>query len=226
MAALAAGVATSMAQNVYSLNIVGYYNVPVTHSLSAMACSLTAGTPQNRADQILPYSDTDNIQIWTGVKFIEYDMDSGSSTGWADPSSGLEIPLTALPVLSPGKGFFYGKSTAITNVTIVGQVPTGTNVLSIPAGLQLVASMLPAGGLISTTNGSNIVGCPVPDGSNVQKWTGVKWLESDRDSGSSTGWSDAASGLEIPEPTVSVGESFFFANNNGSPVTWTQILNP
>jgi hypothetical protein len=226
MAALAAGVATSMAQNVYSLNIVGYYNVPVNGALTATTVSFISGTPANRADQVIPYTDGDKINIFTGVGFKEYDMDSGSGTGWSDPSTGLDVPLTDLPILSPGKGFFYGKSGSITNLTFVGQVPTGTNNVTLVNGLQMYGSPIPYAGLISTTNASNFINCPVPDGAAVQIFTGTGFKETDRDSGSGTGWVDAASGLDTTEPTLAVGQAFFLNNNSGSPVTWTQILNP
>jgi hypothetical protein len=226
MAALAAGVATSMAQNVYSLNIVGYYNVPITTPFTAMTCSLTAGSPVNRADQIIPYSDGDSIQAWNGFKFVEYDMDSGSGTGWTDPASASDVPLTALPVLTPGVGFFYGRNTLITNVTVVGTVPTGTNVFSVGTGFKMVGSMLPYAGLVSTTNASNFINCPVPDGSSVQIWNGSKFVETDRDSGSGTGWTDPASASDTTEPTLKVGQGFFSGNTSGSPFNWTQILNP
>jgi hypothetical protein len=227
MAAMAAGAATSMAQNVYSLNIVGYYNVPVTsgHTFTAMAVSLKAGTPANRADQVIPYVDGNNINVFTGTKFKEYDMDSGSSTGWTDPALGTDLPLTALPVLSPGKGFFYGNAVGVTNVTFVGEVPTGTNTVSVHSGLDLYGSPLPYAGKITTVDASNAIGLPVPDGAAVQKFNGLKFKETDRDSGSSTGWSDAATGSETTEPTLAVGEGFFL-NNSSAPFVWTQILNP
>ena len=105
-ALLAAGVATSMAQsNVYSLNIVGYVNVPVAGTLTAMSNPLRAGTAGavDRADQVIPYSDGDSIQVWSGVSWTAYTMDSLSGTGWTDGSS--DVPLASLPVLGSGKGF-------------------------------------------------------------------------------------------------------------------------
>jgi hypothetical protein len=224
MAALAAGVATSMAQNVYSLNIVGYYNVPTPYQLNVISCQLTAGTPSNRADQILPYSDTDNIQIWNGTSWSSYTMDSGSSTGWTGPN-GLDIALTGLPVLSPGIGFLYGKNSSITNITIVGQVPTGTNSYTFGSGLQAISSLDPYAGLVRTTNASNFVGCPLPLYSNVQFWNGSKWNVYTYDDGSSTFWY-GPTGAEVAEPSVSVGQGFFMGNNSGGSITWTQVLNP
>jgi hypothetical protein len=220
MAALAAGVATSMAQsNVYSLNIVGYYNVPLPGGLTAVANSLKTGSPTDRADQVIPYSDGDNIQVWNGASWDVWTMDSISATGWTAPN-GSDAPLTSLPVLGAGKGFFYGKNTAITNITFVGEVRTGTNVVSINAGLTPLGSPLPYSGAVST----GPINLQVQDGDNIQKWTGASWAVYTRDSISTTGWTDPL-GADGPEPTLTVGQGFFYGNNVGQ-FNWTQILNP
>jgi hypothetical protein len=219
-ALVAAGVASSMAQsNVYSLNIVGYYNVPVNGSLTAVANSLNNGTPANRADQVIPYSDGDNIQVWSGVSWDIYTMDSGAGTGWADVNSS-DVQLVDLPTLSPGKGFFYGRAGSLTNITFVGEVPTGTNTVNITLSLNALGSPLPYGGAIET----GPIGLPIADGDNVQLWNGVQWVLNTRDSGAGTGWADVNSS-DVPEPTLSVGQGFFYGKAGGN-ITWTQILNP
>jgi hypothetical protein len=208
-----------MAQsNVYSLNIVGYYNVPLG-GLTAMANSLKTGTPTDRLDQVIPYSDGDNVQIWSGVSWSVYTMDSASTTGWVDPN-GNDAPLASLPIVGPGLGFFYGKNTAITNVTFVGEVRTGTNNVAIPTGLRPLGSPLPYGGAVST----GPLNLQVQDGDNIQKWTGVSWAVYTRDSASTTGWLDPL-GNDGPEPTLNVGQGFFYGNNVGA-FNWQQILNP
>lgn len=144
-------------------------------------------------------------------------MDSLSGTGWADNNG--DAPLASLPVLGAGKGFFYGNNTARTNITFVGEVRTGTNVVAIPGGLTPLGSPLPLGGLIET-------GAPdlnVQDGDNVQFWTGTGWSAVTRDSLSGTGWTGNSG--DVPEPSLTVGQGFFYGNNVG-PFNWTQILNP
>jgi hypothetical protein len=219
-ALIAAGAATSMAQsNVYSLNIVGYVNVPLGGNLTAMSNPLNAGTAGavNRADQVIPYSDGDNIQIWTGASWALYTMDSLSGTGWTGSSG--DVPLANLPVLGPGKGFFYGKSTTVTNVTLVGEVRTGTNVVAISTGLNALGSPLPYGGLVAT----GPIALNVQDGDNIQTWTGTGWNLVARDSLSGTGWTGNSG--DVPEPTLTVGQGFFYGNGVGA-FNWTQILNP
>lgn len=219
-AILAAGVATSMAQsNVYSLNIVGYVNVPVAGTLTAMSNPLRAGTAGavDRADQVIPYSDGDSIQVWTGVTWSSYTMDSLSGTGWTDSNG--DVPLASLPVLGSGKGFFYGKNTSITTVTLVGEVRTGTNNVAIGTGLSALGSPLPYGGPIET----GPIDLNVQDGDNVQTWTGSGWRAVTRDGLSGTGWTDTNG--DAPEPTLTVGQGFFYGNTVGA-FNWQQILNP
>lgn len=219
-ALLAAGVATSMAQsNVYSLNIVGYVNIPVAGNLTAMSNPLRAGTAGavDRADQVIPYSDGDNIQVWTGVSWSLVTMDSLSGTGWADNNG--DVPLANLPVLGSGKGFFYGKSTSITNVTLVGEVRTGTNNVAISTGLNALGSPLPYGGAVET----GPIDLNVQDGDNIQTWTGTGWKLVARDTLSGTGWADLNG--DAPEPTLTVGQGFFYGNGVGA-FNWQQVLNP
>jgi len=221
-ALIAAGVASSMAQsNVYSLNIVGYVNVTTPGTLSAMSNPLRAGTAGavDRADQVLPYADGNNIQIWTGVGWSLYGMDSLSGTGWVD-ANGVDVALASLPVLGPGKGFFYGNNAGSPQVTFVGEVRTGTNTVAIPNGLSALGSPLPVGGPISTGSPN----LQVQDGDNVQFWNGTGWSLVARDSLSGTGWVNAG-GTDVAEPSLTVGQGFFYGNNVG-PFNWQQILNP
>jgi len=101
-------------------------------------------------------------------------------------------------------------------VTFVGEVRTGTNVITLAFGLTPSASPLPVGGLVTSPTGINL---QVQDGDNIQKWTGSSWNVSSRDSAEPTGWTPGS------EPSLAVGEGFFYGNNLG-PFNWTQILNP
>jgi hypothetical protein len=197
---------------------VGYYNVPVG-GLTAIANSLKKGTPVDRLDQVIPYSDGDNVQIWNGAAWDTWSMDSLSSTGYLNPL-GADAPLASLPTLGAGLGFFYGNNTGITNITFVGEVRTGTNVIAIPVGLKPLGSPLPLGGLVAT----GPINLQVQDGDNIQKWNGAAWDTYGRDSLSATTWLNPL-GADGPEPTLNVGQGFFYGNNIGA-FNWTQVLNP
>lgn len=145
-------------------------------------------------------------------------MDSLSSTGWLNPA-GTDAPLASLPTLGSGLGFFYGNATGKPTITFVGEVRTGTNVVAIPAGLSPHGSPLPYGGAVST----GPINLQVQDGDNIQTWSGATWQTYSRDSLSSTGWI-APNGSDGPEPTLTVGQGFFYGNAVGA-FDWTQILN-
>jgi hypothetical protein len=217
-AILAAGLASSLAQNVYSLNVVGYYTKDLTGALTPMCNSLraAAGTPeQDRLDKVIPYADGDNVQVWTGTSWATWTMDSLSSTGWYNPAAG-EAPLNTLPVIGPGVAFFYGANIGTTSVTFVGEVRGGTTTVPITAALTPVGSPLPLAGLVTASP----VSCPVQDGDNIQLWTGTSWATYTHDSLSSTGWYGPTA-AEVSEPSLTVGQGFFYGNNVG-PVNWVQ----
>jgi hypothetical protein len=64
----------------------------------------------------------------------------------------------------------------------------------------------------------------VQDGDSVQFWSGTGWTLYGRDSLSGTTWVDG-NGADTPEPSLAVGQGFFYGNNVG-PFNWQQILNP
>src|SRR5689334_11322152 len=118
-ALLAAGVATSMAQsNVYSLNVVGYVNVPLRPGLSMINNPLDAGN--NSVSNIFKAVDytvtTYAVITWNGLSFVQNDLDQFDGT-WQSPT----LPL------APGTGFFFKNTggSAITNA-FVGNVMQGS----------------------------------------------------------------------------------------------------
>src|SRR5208283_3880904 len=115
-AALAAGVASSWAQsNVYSLNIVGYANVPTPKGYTFQSNPFEAA-PTDSATNVIANPNTaqggsysgplDNcsLQIWSGVGFSVYSFDSETSdttTGFVNASGN---PVAA-PTLGSGLGY-------------------------------------------------------------------------------------------------------------------------
>jgi len=139
MAALAAGVATSMAQNVYSLNIVGYANVPNPVGYSFQSAPFANGVT-NGANEVLPPNvfdaglgygpyDTDQLLIWNGHSWDVKVLDSTKATGFANLAN-AQIPA---PILSGGMGYLYNNQNTLSTNVYVGQVRTGTNHIVFPA---------------------------------------------------------------------------------------------
>jgi len=214
-AVIAAGAITAMAQNVYSLNIVGYVNVPVASGYNLLANPLSAGVT-NGANEIMAPIDGEQILTWNGASYDYVSYDSGFG-GWIDAAFNPANP----PELPPGKGFFLFNPLAATTVTFVGEVVPGpgvTNSMTIASGYNLVGSALPAS---ATDIAAQPVNLPLIDGLQMLQWNGSAYVYSSYDSGFG-GWIDAAFN-PIPAPGYTVGEGFFFFNPLGT-TSWDQWL--
>jgi len=231
LAALAAGAVTSMAQsNVYSLNIVGYANVPARAGYNFHTTPFRVTTAQtNGANEILPSNtgqyDGDSILTWTGTSWAQKNLDSTSPTGFSD-SGGTPV---GAPILNSGMGYLYYNAQGVSNnITYVGEVRTGTNTVNIAGSPEFSALGSPAplaGGVISVLQFSNATGSI--DGDAVLRAVGAisGYASSTFDSTSPTGFSDSG-GNPVAEPALAVGQGFFFDNLNASPATWRQVVNP
>jgi hypothetical protein len=234
VAALAVSAVSSMAQaNVYSLNIVGYANVPNPIGYTFQTTPFRANPTNNAANLVLPANtgqyDGDQILIWQGLSWQINTLDSASPSGFSD-FGGNPVPA---PLLNSGVGYLYANNQGVSNnITYVGEVRTGTNVTSItaPPEFRAVGSPAPlAGGVSTVLQLTNPGG--VNDGDAVQTMVrtaggAVKGFSpANFDSAAGTGFSDAG-GNPIPEPQIAVGQGFFYDNVNAHTVTWTQILNP
>jgi hypothetical protein len=147
-AALAVGLSTSMAQNVYSLNVVGYINITVGAGYTLCANQLNNGT--NGIDQVLANPPT-GAAVLTFVN-NDYNQDVADSGHWLDNTSGNASTTT----LGPGKGFFYNAPTAAT-LTLVGEVPQGQTSIPLPSGYAMIGTYTPQALELSATNGFPMV---------------------------------------------------------------------
>jgi hypothetical protein len=231
VAALAAGVISSQAQ-VYSANVVGYskLSTPGDGTIAyALAVPFTVGV-SNGANEVWPLvsgnpsiPDGSELSIWNGAGYNNYLSDSASATLWDDAISGLPVAAPKLPV---GQGFFLIPSGNTTNV-FAGAVAVNigtSNKMTLPGDgtiSYLVSPVVPYSG--SITNGSNSGGGinlnGVPDGSELSTWNGSGYNNFLSDSASATLWDDAISGLPVPAPALSVGQSFFLIPSAN--YTWT-----
>jgi hypothetical protein len=146
LAALAVGHSTSMAQNVYSLNVVGFINITVGSGYTLCANQLNNGT--NGITQVLANAP-DNAVV---LKFMhnDYKMDIAVGGAWYDNNTGDPSETT----LNPGEGFFYNNPGATTNVTLSGEVPQGTGLaVKLPRGYALVGTYTPEALALSAANG-------------------------------------------------------------------------
>lgn len=216
LAALAVSAITVVAQsNVYSLNVVGYVNVPVASGYNLLANPLKAGVT-NGANEIMTPISGSQFLTWNGAGFdyVAYEPDFG---GWIDKAEQPSVP----PTLPPGKGFFMFNPLAATTMTFVGEVvpaPGTTNSLPIPSGYSLIGSALPAS---ATDITAAPVSLPKISGMQLLKWngTGYSYAAYEPDFG---GWIDKAE-APIAAPGYTVGQGFFLFNP-GTASSWNQSL--
>jgi hypothetical protein len=152
-ALVAASALSSLAQNVYSLNVVGYINLSLTPGYNLVANQLDLdGTGTNNTvagvfGTQLPAGS--EVYTWNGTGFNAASIFSVPRTGGAAAwTQGGTAPL------NPGMGCYIQVPSAVT-VTTVGQVLQGSLVNpNIPAagGYALLSSMVPISGTITSLN--------------------------------------------------------------------------
>jgi hypothetical protein len=191
-ALLAAGVASTQAQPVYSQNIVGYASVatPAAGKNYLITIPFAIGV-SNGANEIWPLispgvptlPDGSSILLWNGKGYTTYLSDSGSPTLWDDNNGSS---LSFAPVLPVGQGFFLNPFLAkVTNTfagTIAINVGTSNKMVLTSAGKNyLVGCVVPYAGAV--TNGNNSTGGPnlsinggLPDGSSLLLWNSATAL--------------------------------------------------
>jgi len=207
-----------MAQNVYSLNVVGYVNVtcpPAQFTAIANPLDATMGgtvANGNQLSNILTEATAPTLAASSTIATFNpalnnYDANivySGKSKTWG---SSIDMP--------PGKAaLFYNNGAAATVITFAGQVVQGSYaVATLPAAqFSLVGSPVPIGG--DVTNATTAVGL-VPSASDTiatfnsgaNNWNNsVSW------SAKSKTWSGA-----MP---VAAGEGFLYYNNGAAANAW------
>jgi hypothetical protein len=231
-AALAAAVTSSQAQTVYSQNIVGYVNqvLPGNPQYSLVTAPLSGTT--NAADQIMTcLQPGDAISLWNGTTFIVYTYFPGFFTG----TNFVDDNFNALPTpqLTPGQAFFYsnnqGAGSPETNTWTGSCVLSNSVVLPGNPASSLVASFTPIAALADSTN----INLPFQPGDTIELWNGTSFTVYTYFPGFYTGTNFVDDNFNaLPDPTIQVGQGFFYQNNQGagSPEAWTQnnsyILNP
>jgi len=191
-AVLAAGVASTMAQsNVYSLNVVGYINVPVVANQYVLIAN-QLNTTNNTIGNVLANSPDGAIFQKYAGGFSAYTYD-GLAGAWGPDGNAT---------LNPGEGGFF-KSPTATTLTFVGEVEQGSLTNTLPVGNYAIrSSIVPQTGAISTD-----LGVPAEDGDIAQFYAG----------GYSAYTYDGLAGAWGPnEPTNNVGSSFFYKKAPGS----------
>lgn len=186
-----AGIIAASAQ-VYSVNVVGYINVPVPPGFSMIANQLDSGN--NTVGSLLP-APPEGTTIY---KFVNgsYIINAFEFGEWS----------IAGMTLNPGEGAFINNpTTAAFNALFVGEVKQGTLTTGIPAGFSIVASQVPQSAALDT-----VLGFPVVEGDVVYLFNNATGTYS----------ISAFEFGEWVAPVPKVGEAFFV--NKVSAVNWVR----
>jgi hypothetical protein len=218
-AIVAASALTSMAQNVYSLNVVGYINIPLVEGFQLIANQLdfdgtgTNNTTSNVMGTNLPVGSA--VYTWSGSKY--------TISTFALPKGGTTAAWSPEYTLNPGQGAWLsiptgGLSGTSSNLTTVGQVDQGAlvnNYLASGGGYGLVGSIVPiSGGLQTVLNYMPSVGDQVYQWStSAGKYTISTFAVP---KGGTTGaWSPS-------EPVIQISQGFWL--NSGAKSMWSNYF--
>jgi hypothetical protein len=208
-ALVAAGIAAADAQQVYSVNAVGYVNVTLVPGYNLLNNPLN-GT-NNIVSTVIPtVPDGTSLLTWNSAAqdFNQADVYIG---GWAD---GDGNPSTR--VLSPGQAFFLqNNSGANSTITFVGEVPQGNLTNRVSQNFGFYGSQVPQ------TAGLTALGFPGSSGMSFYPWN--KAIQDYGQSYSYAGgaWFDGDGNPS--DPIVAVAEGFLIANPNAA-ADWTRTF--
>ena len=212
-----AGIASSMAQAVYSVNAVGYVNtdlVPGFNLISNPLNNTTGNTIANLFGNGISGTIPNNLRVFyfdpvtDGFVTATYD-------DLAEPPQFLP-PAGANTVVAPGNGVFvFNPTQANIRVTFVGEVPQGAaSNQELPQGFSIKASTVPVAGTVTA------LGLPAQDRDRIFEWnpTTQGFVTSTFDE-----LADPAPTWLPQVPNIAVGEAFFIFKQ--APATWTRNFN-
>ena len=211
-AVMAAGVASSMAQapNVYSVNVVGYVNVPLPSGYTLVANPLNLDNTNN-INNVIPNPPNGTEYIaWNGSGLAQ-PITFYSGNGWFDQSLN---PATNL--LNLGTAFFIYNPGASNTVTFVGNVAQGTNTTVITPGYTFNALVAPISSDLDT-NGfpQSINGLQYSTFTNGAYTPPVTYYQG-------SGWFDG--GLNQVFPTPNAAQGFLIYNPSANSANWPQTF--
>jgi hypothetical protein len=197
--AFAASIGATVAQNVYSLNVVGYYNITVGANQKIMIAN-QLNTTNNSIGALLAPPMVDN-----GDTLFKFSGGFSASTYSGDDGQWNPDPAVTL---NPGEAAFI-KPVAARTLTFVGEVLQGSLTNTLPLNTKVLrASMVPQQGLISTD-----LGVPYANGdtaftfNTAQNGGGYSAYTYSEDDGT---WNPT-------EPVISVGQGFFYLKSATAP---------
>ncbi|MGV3755778.1 MAG: hypothetical protein ACO1QS_10390 [Verrucomicrobiota bacterium] len=191
-----AGASVSDAQTVYSVNSVGYINLPIPSGFSMIANQLFSSG--STIGELLPTPAV-------GTKFYKFNGTTFAISEFAGAPFNTWFP-DGNATLLPGEGGFLFNPTAPFTLTLTGEVPTGSLSNPLVAGFSIRSSIVPQSGLLSST-----LGMPAVPGDKVYKYNGTSYDIYEFAGAPFNTWFPS-------EPSVNVGEAFFVYK--GASTSW------
>jgi hypothetical protein len=224
-----------MAQsNVYSLNVVGYVNVPILAGFQILVNPLDDGAGNNLTN-IIGHGDITGSSLPDGTDLYPWNLANGKygsiqeyvgTYGWYDPNGPASGAITN--VIAPGSGFFL-LSPSATNITFVGSVLQGTTTNKLGAGFTLTGSTFPVSEPVGAAGDglTNTMELPVSDGDDLYLFTpgtGVGHGYNVTQYVGGYGWYDPNNGsLSTNGYAPGVAQGFFTLKAAGA--SWVQTFN-
>jgi hypothetical protein len=207
-----AGIASSMAQAVYSVNAVGYVNtdlVPGFNLISNPLNNTTGNTIQNLFGTGIQGTIPDGMVVY----YFNPNTDQFVSAAY-DSLDGAFLPAAnAGQVVAPGDGVFvFVPGAAGVRVTFVGEVPQGAaSNQQLVQGFSIKGSTVPQAGTVTQLQ------FPSSPGDIIFEWDAAN------DRYVSNAFDDIDNAWLPAVPNIGVGEAFFLFKNTAA--TWTRNFN-
>jgi len=207
------------AQNVYSLNAVGYINVTLAPGFNIITCPLIT-SPDNTINTLV----NNGTHLYNGDTVYFYNSSTGTYS--SDTASGRTSNTNGwvnngTNVLAPGIAcWFLNSASSNITVTFVGTVPSGTITNTLLPGFNLVGSVVPTSGDLITNSLSGLTNYNIGDDvyafdPNAQTFT--EYTSSHRGTaGFSNNWS------ALGDPVTSNVYQGVFYLNSGATVNWVE----
>jgi hypothetical protein len=228
-AVLAAGLASSLAANVYSVNVVGYYNVTVPAGKEVLLANQLTGTgaTSNAASTQITgnFPSGCNLFVWNGLSFTLYTYYDAADAA-PDPAGFYDINgnYSTVPLNQGIGAFFQNASNGPATIQVVGQVVQGSNAVPIQTGFQPLSIPCPVSTNFADTTIVNFVDNN-ESGDLLEQWivgsqtfsSPYTYYDAADAAPDPAGWYDINGNYATPTPAV--GEAFFLSHV-GAATNW------
>jgi hypothetical protein len=199
-----AGIATSMAQAVYSVNAVGYVNTDLVPGFNMISNPLDNKSSANGNTIANLFTTGFQGAIPNALTVYHFDpaTDQFVSTGYDDLDQAFSGAV-ANQVIPPGTGMFvFLPGSTTRRITFVGEVPqAAASNQQLPQGFSIKASTVPIGGLVTSMQ------FPSGQADTIYEWdkTAQQYVSASYDDLDGTWVRNGQPAV----PNIDVGEAFF-----------------